>query len=661
MSISSITTSHGSGEYYSSNTKKKWVITTPKHLPSLRIILIVFVWIVFTEPLTSFVPPLRLQVLRNGERQIQYDAITPTTTTTSSSGYTRYSHCSTPVFRRSKTIRCSSSSSSSSTDTTVITAPNSASSTAGFAIKIDGLTCSLDGTTYLLNNINYSLPRNSKIGLLGRNGSGKSTFLKLLARATATTTKSITSAKDENLSFTGAIEKAKTCRVAYVEQEPPPAREGEDVTVGCALFGITAQLVNDPTTTIISTNKISTPYEAAQHYTLAEYNHNNYNHQQQQENTEDIFLQATLHMDRISGSWSILTKAEEIATKLQIHHLWQMPVSKLSGGERKRVSLAAALLTQPDVLLLDEITNYLDLSAIQWVTDFILGSTDPSGSKKMTVLVVTHDRAFLDQVCRDGILELDQGHLYPYVGTYADFCEAKAARLADQEAQLQSNLSKYRLEYQWMKRQPQGRQTKAKFRIDAFAKLQKAIQLTSKVVSSSSSYQLSPLGSSSSGGGGSSSGTATTRRLGNTVLECKGLSLSFPIPVTDNIGSSTSSSSQQRQFLQRCIIHDFTYDFNSGDRIGIVGRNGVGKSTFLNILTGKQPVDSGEIIKGETVVFGIYDQLGLQDFDDDQRLLDYVKERVIASDGSSVMAETPQEARKLLQKWEFPRNRWNER
>jgi ATP-binding cassette subfamily F protein uup len=142
----------------------------------------------------------------------------------------------------------------------------------------------------------------------------------------------------------------------------------------------------------------------------------------------------------------------------------------------------------------------------------------------------------------------------------------------------------------------------------------------------------------------------------------KRLSNSLPIPVTDNIGSSTTATtSQQRQFLQRCIIHDFTYDFNIGDRIGIVGRNGVGKSTFLKILTGMQPVYSGEIVKGETVVFGIYDQLGLQDFDDDQRLLDYVKERVIASDGSSVMAETPQEARKLLQKWEFPRNRWNER
>jgi ATP-binding cassette subfamily F protein uup len=254
---------------------------------------------------------------------------------------------------------------------------------------------------------------------------------------------------------------------------------------------------------------------------------------------------------------------------------------------------------------------------------------------------------------------LDRGNLYAYAGTYADFCEAKAARLANQEAQLQSNLSKYRLEYQWMKRQPQGRQTKAKFRIDAFAQLQKAIQLTSKI--STSNPQLSPLG-------GGSTGTAA-RRLGNTILQCKGVSLSFPIPNTDNhIGSSSLTTtttsitaSQQRQQLQRCIVQDFTYDFNSGDRIGIVGRNGVGKSTFLKILTGRQPIDSGEIIKGETVVFGIYDQLGLQDFDDNQRLLDYVKERVIASDGSSVMAETPQEARKLLQKWEFPRNRWNER
>jgi len=486
---------------------------------------------------------------------------------------------------------------------------NLASTSAGYAIKIEGLTCSHDGgNTYQLNNVNYSLPRNGKIGLLGRNGCGKSTFLKILAMQTAQ--QQVRREDNNDIAFTGKVEKAKTCRVAYVEQETPPI----DVAVAYALFGI------DSSYSLVvgfDIGTISTPFEAAKYYKLAEYR-----------GESSLLEKATILMDQMSGSWAVLTRADEIATRLRVQHLLNMSLINLSGGERKRVALAAALITEPDVLLLDEVTNHLDLGAIRWLSDLILEQ------KKMTVLVVTHDRAFLDQVCQDGILELDRGNLYPYDGTYANFLEAKEARWAMEDANLQTAKSKYKLELEWMRRQPQARQTKAKARIEAFYKLEKATKPTR------SKSQLTLVDDAS---------LNSRRRLGNTVLKCVGVSLSF---------QSNNKKGQEQQ--GSIIVDDFTYDFNSGDRIGIVGKNGVGKSTFLKILTGAQPIDAGEIITGETVVFGIYDQMGLQDYDENQRVLDYVKERVIASDGSS-MAEAPQEAMRLLKKFEFPSDRWNER
>jgi len=236
------------------------------------------------------------------------------------------------------------------------------------------------------------------------------------------------------------------------------------------------------------------------------------------------------------------------------------------------------------------VTNHLDLGAIRWLSDLILEQ------KKMTVLVVTHDRAFLDQVCQDGILELDRGNLYAYDGTYANFLEAKEARWAMEDANLQTAKSKYKLELEWMRRQPQARQTKAKARIEAFYKLEKATKPTR------SKSQLTLVDDAS---------LKNRRRLGTTVLKCVGVSLSF--------------QSNNNKGQGNIIVDDFTYDFNSGDRIGIVGKNGVGKSTFLKILTGAQPIDAGEIITGETVFFCIYDQMGLQDYDENQRVLDYVK------------------------------------
>jgi ATP-binding cassette subfamily F protein uup len=311
------------------------------------------------------------------------------------------------------------------------------------AITIDDVTCSHDGgTTYQLQNVNYVLPRGAKIGLVGRNGCGKSTLLKILAESTVDAEigkgggsggKNVIN-KDEGVVYTGCIEKGKGCRVAYVEQEPAMP---SDITVADALLGITTapgavgSLVIDGKKNIFS---------AVRAYRLTAKN---------AEQDPRAFAEATSNMEVLDG-WTVLTKADEVATKLRVKHLENSPLSTLSGGERKRVALASALIQDPDVLLLDEPTNHLDLSAIQWLSDLI------KDRPKITLLTVTHDRAFLEDVC-DTILELDRGSLYTYQGNYANFLEKKAERLANEDAEIQSAKAKYAVELDWTRRQPQAR------------------------------------------------------------------------------------------------------------------------------------------------------------------------------------------------------------
>lgn len=272
----------------------------------------------------------------------------------------------------------------------------------------------------------------------------------------------------------------------------------------------------------------------------------------------DAFAKASAEMDAIAGGWDVLTKADEAATKLRVRHLLDQPLDKLSGGERKRVALAAAILQEPDVILLDEPTNFLSLAGVQWLADLL------KDNKKLTILMVTHDRAFLDDVC-DRILELEQGKLvsidafsiptcihlsdflllrlkYEYSGSYADFLQGKEERLALEDSAVQTAKAKYRLELEWMRRQPQARQTKSKSRIDAFYKLQKATKPRTK----DESLILE------SGG---------NRRIGGKILSVRGVNL---------------------QFDDKVILKDFSYDFCRGDRICLAGANGVGKVGWSN-------------------------------------------------------------------------------
>ena len=368
------------------------------------------------------------------------------------------------------------------------------------AISIENLSCSHDGgSVYQLDDVSYVLPFGARVAVVGRNGCGKSTFLQIIA-ATVGYDGSV---DDLSFSFTGQVSAPRNLRIAYVEQAPsaPPG-----LSVMDALLGITDKARD--------TKNTNTVYSAVRRYRIAA---------SRAEQDPDEFAAASANMEKWTGAWDVLTRADEIATKLRIGHLQDKPLSKLSGGERKRVALAAALVQDPDVLLLDEPTNFLSLAGVQWVSDLL--NQDPN----LTILVVTHDRAFLDDVC-NRVLELDNGKLYEYDGSYANFLEAKDARLQREAAALQAAKNKYKLELEWMRRQPQARETKQKARIGAFYKLQQA----TKPKPMDPSLTLS----------------AEARRLGGKILSMRNVNLSF---------------------ADRVMLKEFSYDFIAGDRICLAG------------------------------------------------------------------------------------------
>jgi len=312
------------------------------------------------------------------------------------------------------------------------------------AITARDLTCTFDGgNTFQLRAANYNLPRGRRVGLVGRNGCGKSTFLRILAEACGNDgasggagSRSGFNLNNDHILFTGTVECPKGVSLAFVEQEPPSP---SDVTVLDALLGIITTTTTTTTNggsgrNAVSSSSSSTTqtsavaaaggknsnavYETVRRYRLASLH---------AETNPNNFAIATSEMDD-NGGWSVLTKAEEISTRLRVRHLESQPLSSLSGGERKRVALAAALVREPDVLILDEPTNHLDLAAIRWLTDLITSQR----SSKLTLLTVTHDRAFLEDVC-DTILELDRGQFYAYDGTYSTYLQGKEERLANED------------------------------------------------------------------------------------------------------------------------------------------------------------------------------------------------------------------------------------
>ena len=295
------------------------------------------------------------------------------------------------------------------------------------------------------------------------------------------------------------------------------------------------------------------------------------------------------------NAWNFESELKQILGKLNLHHLNE-PVKNLSGGQRKRVALAQSLIEMQlhegrCLLILDEPTNHLDVQMIEWLEDYL-------SAQKVTLLCVTHDRYFLDAVCNE-ILEMDDGKIYVYKGNYDYFLEQKSLRQEVQQSELLKDKNIFRRELEWMRKQPRARTTKSKSRQDAFADLQE--KLSKKTEDSDISLQVK------------------MTRLGGKVLEMKKV---------------------YKRFGDKIILKGFDYTFKKGERIGVVGNNGVGKSSFIKIALQLEEPDSGKINHGETVVFGYYGQEGLP-YKEDKRAIEYVKELAEffpLSDGSKISA-----------------------
>lgn len=307
------------------------------------------------------------------------------------------------------------------------------------------------------------------------------------------------------------------------------------------------------------------------------------------EQTQDAFMKATAAMDA-ANAWDYEQRMEQILSKLNILDLNQS-ISSLSGGERKRVALAFVLLDDPDLLILDEPTNHLDIDMIEWLEAHLAGS-------KVTLFMVTHDRYFLDRVCNH-ILEMEGGKLYHHKGNYSYFLQKKAEREEVERTEVAKAGQLMKKELDWMRRQPKARTTKSKSRIDAFYD-------TKEKASQTKSDQEMEL-------------SVSMRRIGGQILELEKISKSYGDLV---------------------ILDSFTYSFKRGEKIGVIGKNGVGKSTFLKIITGEEKADEGELKTGATIEVGHYRQKGIE-VDEEKRVIDVIKDiaQVIElADGKQISA-----------------------
>ncbi|MGM0498149.1 MAG: ABC-F family ATP-binding cassette domain-containing protein, partial [Bacteroidota bacterium] len=305
---------------------------------------------------------------------------------------------------------------------------------------------------------------------------------------------------------------------------------------------------------------------------------------------QDKLSEALEQMDRMEA-WDYEVKIKQILTQLHIQE-YDKPVKKLSGGEKKRVALAKVLIKEPDFLILDEPTNHLDLDMIEWLEDYLKNSA-------VTLFMVTHDRYFLDRVCND-ILELDQSAIFRYKGNYSYFLKKRAERIENKEAEIEKAKNQLRKEEDWVKRMPKARGTKAKYRIDKYHELK-------DVAAQKRDDEELEVNMESS-------------RMGKKILNLHNLSKSYD---------------------ELTLISDFTYKFNRFEKVGIVGPNGCGKTTFLNLIAGIESPDTGSVEMGETLKIGYYKQEGIR-FNEEQRVIDTVREisdSIKMSDGRELSAK----------------------
>lgn len=399
-------------------------------------------------------------------------------------------------------------------------------------VSAEGLTKSY-GINPLFNNISFHINEGDKIGLIARNGVGKSTLLRILSGKETV---------DE-----GTLWIHKDVSVALFEQDP---LFNEEQTVLQNIFHSEHPVMN-----------AIKAYEAAA-------------------DAEDgvLLSEAITLMDEL-GAWDYEARVKQILGKLNIHHL-QNKINTLSGGQRKRVALARTLIDigfehKHSLLMMDEPTNHLDVEMIEWLEHYL-------NQENVTLLLVTHDRYFLDAVC-DEIWELERSNMYVYKGDYENYMEKKAARLESEAASIDKAKNLYRKELEWMRKQPKARTTKSKSRQDNFYE----VEAKAKQRIEDAQLQLQ----------------MKMNRLGGKIIELKKI---------------------YKSYGDKAILKGFDYTFSKGERIGIIGKNGVGKSTFLNILQGLEPADSGKVNIGDTVIFGNFSQQGLV-IKEDMRVIEYVK------------------------------------
>ena len=385
------------------------------------------------------------------------------------------------------------------------------------------------GERWVFKNLFFGLQKGEKVALIGKNGTGKTTLMETLMGMQN---------PDE-----GKISIRKGIRVGYLPQNP--------------IFAENEEVLNYLFSDDLPSAMAIKAYEKAMI-------------SGDSKELEDSFALMEAH-----NAWDYEARAKQIISRLGIPD-GDQKVSTLSGGQKKRLSLAKLLIESPDIMILDEPTNHLDIETIEWLEGILSGPN-------VTVLVVSHDRYFLDKICNK-MFELSQGSLYTYEGNYAYFLEKKADREASEASSISKAKNLYRKELEWMRKQPKARGTKAQYRIDAFAETEEMAHRKPDDSKLELAIQMS--------------------RLGNKIIEINGL---------------------QKAWGDKKIINDFTYTFKKKDRIGIVGKNGAGKTTFLQLLTGLETPDAGTIDPGETLVVGYYTQIPF-DFKPEQRVIDTITE-----------------------------------
>lgn len=392
------------------------------------------------------------------------------------------------------------------------------------------------GEKVLFENVSFGINRGQKTAFIAPNGSGKSTLLKIIS--------------GEAIPDDGTITLRNDIKVAYLSQNPELDEQQTIMDVVFSSENKYFKAIREYEQSLLDLKTADTP------------------------ENQEAFHKASSQMDLL-GAWDYENRIKEILSRLQVTD-FSKKIHMLSGGERKKVALAKILIDESDFLILDEPTNHLDIAMIEWLEEFL-------SKQSLSILLVSHDRYFLDNVCTD-ILELDNGGLYKYKGNFQYYLEKREERKFVEQQEIEKAKNLYKTELEWMRRMPSARGTKAKSRIDAFYDLKK--KATQRI--DTKEYSL----------------TVKADRVGGKILELYNVS---------------------KKFGNQVLLDDFSYTFKRGEKIGIVGRNGIGKSTLLNMIMGELRQDEGKIITGQTIKYGYYSQVGLTE-KEDRRAIEIIKE-----------------------------------